>query len=118
MRRSQARTVVLAEEGVKAPLHLEAGAVGEGVGPGAGAAAQEGLGLEDGDASASLAQNGGRREPGDAAADDEDVERPRQSDRGAPVRIVGESAGDSQHGVYEVGRIGRGRRIFIKKEKI
>jgi len=64
------QVVVLAEEGVEAPLHFEGRAVPEPVGPGAGAAAEKGLALEHGHPHAPLGQHDGGSEAGEAAADD------------------------------------------------
>jgi hypothetical protein len=68
-----AQVVVLAEEGVEAPLHGEGAAVGEGVLPGADAAAELRVVLEQGDGGAAFGEHERRGDAGDAASDDDDL---------------------------------------------
>ena len=65
------QVVVLAEEGVEAPLHVEGCAVPEAVGPGAGPAAKKALALEHRHLHAPLGEDDGGSEAGQPAADDD-----------------------------------------------
>ncbi len=62
--------VVLAEEGVEAPLHLEGLAAGEPVGPRPGAPAEKVLALREDDRDATFGQHHRRRHSGETAAGD------------------------------------------------
>ena len=66
-----AQVVVLPEEAVEPALHVEAVAAGELIAPRRGATAQVLLALAQRDAHAALGQDGGGRQPRDAAADDD-----------------------------------------------
>ena len=82
----RAQVVVLAEERVKAAVHLHRLAGGQPHRERPGASAQARLALQHGDADAALGQHDGRRHAGDAAAHHRDARRGAAGHRSASGR--------------------------------